>query len=126
MLTIMVIYYYRLNKEILYKGGVIMAKSIFNMQIDDVQREVLDRIIDCDLSGMSVAGYLLFLVRHRAHEILGFDIEKDDFSFEVLLELLKKEEEEKQERIKQLMGEEKYNKMIAEFEKKKKKELVRL
>ena len=96
-------------------------KSFFNMQMTETQREVLDRLIENDFPGMSVAGYMLFLIRLRAHQELNFDIEKDAFSFDLILELFKKEEAEKEERIKEMLGEEQYNKMIEEFEKKKNK-----
>lgn len=96
-------------------------KSFFNMQMTETQREVLDRLIENDFPGMSVSGYILFLIRLRAHLQLNFDIEKDAFSFELILELLKKEEAEKEERIKVMLGEEQYNKMIEEFNKNKTK-----
>jgi hypothetical protein len=92
-------------------------KSFFNMQMSDTQREVLDRLIDNDFPGMSVAGYISFLIRLRAHNTLGLDVERDDFNFEVLLEFFKKEQMEKEERIKLMLGEEQYNKMMEAFQK---------
>jgi hypothetical protein len=95
-------------------------KTFFNMQMTETQREILDRLIYNDFPGMSVAGYISFLIKERAHNVLGLDVERDDFSFEVLLEFFKKEQMEKEERIKAMLGEEQYNKMIEAFEKEQK------
>lgn len=98
-------------------------KSFIGVRLTTVEREVLERSIDNDFfPGMSMSSYIIFLIQLRAHDVLGFNFEEDNFSFDTLLEFFMRKEIEKTEIIKRLMGEEQYNAAMKQFKKGKKED----
>lgn len=98
-------------------------KSFIGVRLTTVQREVLERSIDNDFfPDMSMSSYVIFLIQLRAHDVLGFDFEQENFSFDILLELFKQKESEKAELLKKFMGADQYHTVMKQLNKGKKED----